>query len=238
MPDTITSDPGTGDKKYSFNNGFITEDGINYREKFIAWDEIDTLYIITQIKKTTMNVGNAGPAITVESNLYTCIKIKTPRGVSINLEFKEYYSPYFEKSKYLSEKIYEFIVSKITDRQMEKLVSALKEGAKVNFGAFDITEEGLELHRHFGLRRKIPSSCIVSFKLNNGYIELFYLNKSITDKSDISKSNIRTVTLAEINKVPNFHIAYKYLQSAAIFLDNKDGKLTINPVLNSYNLFS
>jgi hypothetical protein len=122
----------------SLDNKYVCENGIYEKDfwgnkKTIIWDEVDRIFI--NATKTTLNfIMPAGETM--------MLRVLSIEGNEINLSVNAIFRV-GGKDKDGFFNIYQFIVSKIIDKQWAKLASDIKEGKRVSFQSFDITSEAI-----------------------------------------------------------------------------------------------
>lgn len=191
-------------------SGVVYENGIGNKRTFIPWDEIDAIYLGNRM------IRQGG---TLVSALY--LKAVT-RGKCVVVITENIDSGPREENAEQFDAMHEFVVSKISDRQKRDLFdSPLCQPKTIPFGSFDYAPEGIRIYGRLGSTgRLVPTCSIVGFDIRDGMLVLRYV-----DEPHNFNSEIISVDIVKIDKIPNFHIFQNFclpdLYTTGVFL--KDG---------------
>jgi len=185
-----------GSVLYTCGNKHICEGGVCDNKKSILWDEVDVLFL--EAWKTTVNfVIPASEAMKVHIISTTKNKISFMQGAAFRMSGKD-------KSSFWA--LYQFIVSKVIDRQWSKLVSDIEKGKRVTFGQFDIASSAIYRQKFFGGHDIIDFNRIVGCDYANAQLVIDFVN---------DKSRLERKSLGYVSVIPNTHLAQAFLSSVA-----------------------
>ena len=191
-----TSQHGLGSVLHTHGNMNLCEGGVCDKKKSILWDEVDVLFL--EASKVTVNfIIPASETIKVDIISTTKDKISFTQGAAFRMRGKD-------KSNFWAS--YQFIVSKVIDRQWSKLVSDIEEGKRVTFGRFDIGSSGVHRQKFFGGYDIIALNRIADCDFAYGELVIDFVN----DKGRLKRKN-----LGRVPEIPNIHLAQAFLSSIA-----------------------
>lgn len=177
-------------------NKHVCESGVRDKKKTIVWDEIDTIYL--DATKTTVNfILPAGESINLHIVSTTGNRISLNVGAVFRVGNKD-------KNNFFN--IYEFIVSKIIDRQWAKLISDIEEGKRVSFKSFDITSSAIYRKKFFGGYDVIELYRIVGYDFENGEFVILFAD---------DKARLKRKKSGYVREIPNLHLAQTFLTTIA-----------------------
>jgi len=181
---------------YTHGKKHICEGGVCDNKKSILWDEVDVLFL--EASKTTVNfIIPASEAIKVDIISTTKDKISFTQGAVFRMSGKD-------KSNFWA--LYQFIVSKVIDRQWSKLVRDIEKGKRVTFGRFDITSSAIYREKFFGGHDIIDFNRIVGCDFAHGELVIDFFD---------DKSHLKRKSLGRVPEIPNIHLAQAFLSSIA-----------------------
>lgn len=181
---------------YAHGNKYICEGGISDGKKTILWDEIQALY--WDASKHT-NVVNFIPIPTYEEHKIYVVSLA---GYKMNLTQFGLFRLSKGKMRNFWD-LYQFIVSKIIDRQWLELTRAIEKGERISFGSFDITSTVIYRKKFLGYE-PIDVSRIIGFKYSAGIFRIGY-----TD----DKGHLHFSDCGFIGEIPNIHLAQAFISS-------------------------
>lgn len=180
---------------YTLGNRHICEGGVCDNKKSILWHQVDSLLL--RALKLSVNFLQSSESIEVEvvSKTGDAITFKRRGFVEIRRKHKENFW-----------NIYQFIVSKLIDRQWSELIRDLGEGTRVSFESFEITSTEIYRHKLFGRYDIIDLRRITGYDFDHGELVVGFLD----DKRRRKRKNLGAVA-----RIPNIHLAQAFLSSMA-----------------------
>jgi len=189
---SILYNPKLGKRLYELGNRYVCEGGIWEKKKYILWDDIDTLYL--EATKTTVEfILPAGESITLQVRDKIGTKIDLKLGAMFRIGRNN-------KEDFMS--VYQFIVSQIIDRQLEELLSSIKESRRVSFQSFDITSSAIYRKKLFGGYDIIELYRILGCDFDNGE----FIIKFVDDKG-----HLKSKKSGYVREIPNLHLAQTFI---------------------------
>ena len=190
-----TSQHGLGSILHTHGNMNICEGGVCDKKKSILWDEVDSLFL--DAWKFSVNFIPSGESISV--------RIKSTANYVIKLEQRAAFRV-GNKGKRNFWTLYQFIVSKVIDRQWSKLILDIEKGKSVTFGRFNIDSSGVHTQKFFGGCDIIAFNRITGCDFDYGQLVIDFVN----DKERLKRKN-----LGRVPEIPNIHLAQAFLSSIA-----------------------
>ena len=180
---------------YTLGNRHICEGGVSDNKKSILWHQVDSLLL--RALKLSVNFLQAGESTEVEvvSKTGDAISLKRHGFVEIRRKHKEDFW-----------NIYQFIVSKLIDRQWSELIRNLGEGTRVSFESFEITSTEIYRHKLFGGYDIIDLRRIAGYDFDHGELVVGFLD---------DKGRRKRKSLGAVARIPNIHLAQAFLSSIA-----------------------
>jgi len=190
-----TSQHGLSPVLHTHGTRHICEGGVCDNKKSILWDEVDVLFL--DAAKTTVNFIPAGESINVRIISTTGDKISLTQKAIFRIG-REGMSNFWN--------LYQFIVSKVIDRQWFKLVRDIEEGKRVTFRRFDIGSSGVHRQKFFGGYDIIALNRIADCDFAYGELVIDFVN---------DKGRLKRKSLGRVPEIPNIHLAQAFLSSIA-----------------------
>ena len=181
---------------YTLGNTHICEGGVCDNKESISWDEVDSLWL--DAWKASVNFLPSGENIKVD--------VVSTTGDAISLSRYDFRIGRKDKDNFWN--LYQFIVSKIIDRQLSELTRDLEQGTRVSFESFEITSTAIYGEAYFGRYGIIDLHRVVGFSLENGE----FLVTFVDDKDN---SRLLRKSLGHVKKIPNIHLAQAFLSLRA-----------------------
>jgi len=181
---------------YTHGKKHICEGGVFDNKKSIIWDEVDVLFLEAS-KATVSFIIPAYESIKVDIISTTKDKISFTQAAALRMGGKD-------KSDFWT--LYQFIVSKVIDRQWSKLLSDIKKGKRVTFGQFDIASSAIYRQKFFGGHDIIEFNRIVGCDCANAQLVIDFVN---------NKNCLERKSLGYVSVIPNIHLAQAFLSSVA-----------------------
>jgi hypothetical protein len=200
-------------EKFVISGTIIREEGIFEAENLILWEDIQ---VVTRASKVESFPGDSliTPFPTIRVN------IKTRQGLSFG--FAGMVNPFIGQhrkrgpkyDKFNVDQAYDFVISKIIDRQYRELLTALADGQKISFGKFNISKAGVGIPKFLRGEKIIPCENIICVMVDHfGIINLMCLDRPVVVGKDTPSPNTKSVELGPDNNIPNIHLALHYLHS-------------------------
>ena len=180
---------------YTHGNKCVCEGGVFDNKKSILWDEVDFLFL--DASKTTINFVPAGETINVRIISTTNDEISLTQKAVFRIGHED-------KGSFWN--LYQFIVSKVIDRQWSKLIRDIEEGRKVTFRQFDITSSAIYQKKFFGGYNIIDLDRITGCDFAYGQLGINFVN---------DKGRLKNRSLGFVREIPNIHLAQAFLSSIA-----------------------
>jgi len=180
---------------YTHSTKHICEGGVCDNKKSILWDEVDSLFLDGW--KFSVNFIPSGESISVRVKSTTDDEIRLEQRAAFRVGHKD-------KSNFWN--LYQFIVSKIIDRQWSKLIRDIEEGKRVTFGQFDISSSAIYLRKFFGGYNIIEIHRIAGCDFAYGELVIDFVN---------DKGRLKRKSLGRVPEIPNIHLAQAFLSSIA-----------------------
>ena len=190
-----TSNHELGSVLHTHGNMNICEGGVCDKKKSILWDDVDSLFL--DAWKFSVNFIPSGESISVRIKSTTNYVIKLEQRAAFRVGHKD-------KNNFWS--LYQFVVSKVIDRQWSKLIRNIEEGKSVTFGQFDISSSGVHIQKFFGGYNIIAFNRITGCDFDYGQLVIDFVN----DKERLKRKN-----LGRVPEIPNIHLAQAFLSSIA-----------------------
>jgi hypothetical protein len=184
-----------GSKLYTHGTKDICEGGVCDNKKSILWDEVDFLFL--DASKTTVNFVPAGETMKVRVISTTGDEISFTQDAMFRIGDKD-------KGNFWN--LYQFIVSKVIDRQWPKLVRDIEERKRVTFGDFDISSSAIYRKKLFGGYDIIDLRCIAGCHFANGELVIDFVD---------DKRRLKHKSLGSVPRIPNIHLVQAFLSSIA-----------------------
>jgi len=183
-----------GELLCAYGNKFVCENGICEKKKTILWDEIDTIFL--DGTKTTVNfIIPAGESIN--------LRIFSTKGNKINLNIRAAFRMSGKDRDNFSD-VYQFIISKIIDRQWTKLINDIKEGERVSFQSFDVTSSAIYRSKFFGGYETIELYRIAGCDISNGEFFIIFID---------NKGRLKHKKTGDVRQIPNIHLVQTFLST-------------------------
>ena len=190
-----TSQHGLGSVLHTHGNMNLCEGGVCDKKKSILWDEVDSLFL--DAWKFSVNFIPSGESINVRIKSTTNYVIKLEQRAAFRVGHKD-------KSNFWS--LYQFIVSKVIDRQWSKLIRNIEEGKSVTFGRFNIDSYGVHTQKFFGGCDILAFNRITGCDFDYGQLVIDFVN---------DKGRLKRKSLGRVPEIPNIHLAQAFLSSIA-----------------------
>jgi len=196
IPTVRTAQHGLGPILHTHGTKHICEGGICDNKKSILWDEVDFLFL--SASKTTVNfIIPAGENIKVRVISTTGNEISLTQEAFFRLGGKD-------KGNFWN--LYQFIVSKVIDRQWSKLTRDIEEGKRVTFRQFDISSSAIYRKKFFGGYDIIDLHRIAGCDFGHGELVVYFVD---------DKRRRKRKSLGLVSEIPNIHLAQAFLSSIA-----------------------
>ena len=181
---------------YTLGNKQICEGGVCDDKTSILWEDIDSLWLDSW--NTSVNFLPSG------ENLKVDVVSKTGDAISL----RKYGLWIGRKDRDNFWKSYQFIVSKIIDRQLSELTRDLEQGTRISFETFEITSTAIYGYYYIGHNGMLDLNRVVGCYFDNGEFMLTFTHE---------KDNNRLVhrSLGRVKEIPNIHLAQAFLSSIA-----------------------
>lgn len=189
------SQHGLGSLLHTHGNMSICEGGVCDKKKSILWDDVDCLFL--DAWKFSVNFIPSGESISVRIKSTANYVIKLEQRAAFRVGRKD-------KGNFWS--LYQFIVSKVIDRQWSKLIRNIEEGKSVTFGRFNIDSSGVHTQKFFGGCDIIAFNRITGCDFDYGQLVIDFVN----DKGRLKRKN-----LGRVPEIPNIHLTQAFLSSIA-----------------------
>jgi hypothetical protein len=180
---------------YTQGNTHICVGGVFDNRKSISWDEIDCLFL--DASKITVNFIPAGETMNVRVISTTKDEIRLAQDAIFRIGTKD-------KGDFWS--LYQFIVSKVIDRQWSKFTRDIEEGKWVTFGPFGISSSAMYRKQLFGGYEMLDLDRIASCDFANGEL--------VIDLID-DKGRLKRKSLGPVREIPNIHLVEPFLSLMA-----------------------
>jgi len=190
-----TSQHGLGSVLHTQGNMNICEGGVYDKKKSILWDEVDSLFL--DAWKFSVNFIPSGESISVRIKSTTNYVIKLEQRAAFRVGHKD-------KSNFWS--LYQFIVSKVIDRQWSKLIRNIEEGKSVTFERFNMDSSGVSRQKFFGGYDIIAFNRITGCDFAYGELVIDFIN---------DKGRLKRKSLGRVPEIPNIHLAQAFLSLIA-----------------------
>lgn len=178
---------------YTHGKKHICEGGVCDNKQSILWDEVDSLFLNAQ--KVSVNFLQAGESMAVE--------VVSKTGDAISLSRRGFFE-IRRKDKENFWNLYQFIVSKILDRQWSELITDLRKGTRVSFESFDLTSTKIYRRTVFGGYDIIDLSRIRRYDFICGELLIEFVN---------DKGRLKRKSLGHTPEIPNVHLVQAFLSS-------------------------
>ena len=188
--------PELGPILYTHGNEHVCDRGVCDKKTSIFWDDIDTLFLVS-----TSVILN----FTAQMNERLELQVISKTGDGISLG-RFGFIAIRKKHKENFWNIYEFIVSKVIDRQFSDLLTDLKEGTRVSFESFDVTSSQLYRRTLFGDYDIIDLHRILASGFISGELFIDFSN---------DKGRRKRKSLGRLSVIPNVHLARTFLSCVA-----------------------
>jgi hypothetical protein len=183
---------------YTHGNKHICEGGISDGKKTILWEEIESLF--WDASKHTLIL------IVIPIPTYESQKMHIVNSVGDRLSLTQS-SPFRIGSEKKEDfwNLYQFIVSKIIDRQWSELIRVIEKGERISFHSFDITSTAIYRKKFrgydiIGLHR------VVGCEFNDGQFLIKFVDE---------KERPKNVSCGLVSEIPNVHLAQAFLSPIA-----------------------
>ena len=190
-----TSQHGLGSVLHMYGNRHICEGGVCDKKKSILWDEVDSLFLDGW--KFSVNFIPSGESISVRVKSTTDDEIKLEQRAAFRVGHKD-------KSNFWN--LYQFIVSKVIDRQWSKLIRDIEQGKSVTFGRFNVDASGVHRQKFFGGYDIIAFNRITGCNFAYGELFIDFIN---------DKGRLKRKSLGRVPEIPNIHLTQAFLSSIA-----------------------
>lgn len=180
---------------YTQGNTHICEGGVYDNRKSISWDEIDCLFL--DASKTTVNFIPAGETMNVRVISTTGEEIRLTQDAIFRIGDKD-------KGNFWS--LYQFIVTKVIDRQWSNLIRDIEEGKRVTFGRFDVSSSAVYRRKFFGGYDIIDLGRIAGCDFAYGELVIDFVN---------DKGRLKRKSLGPVREIPNIHLVEPFLSLMA-----------------------
>lgn len=180
---------------YTHGKKHICERGVCDNKKSILWDQVDSLFL--DARKLSVNFLQASESIELEvvSETGDAISLGRHGFIEIRRKYKENLW-----------NLYQFIVSKVIDRQWSDLIRNLDEGTRVSFESFDITSTEIYRHKLFSGYDTIHLRRIAGCDFDRGELVVDFVD---------DKGRRKRKSLGAVARIPNIHLAQAFLSSMA-----------------------
>jgi len=195
-PTVKTGQHELGPVLYTHANKYICEGGVCADKKSILWDEVEFLFL-SAWKRTVNYVAPAGEGMEVRVISTTGDQISFEQDAMFRIGKKD-------KSDFWN--LYQFIVSKVIDRQWSELVRDVEEGKRVTFGDFDITSSAIYRKKFFGGYDIIDLGRIAGCHFADGNLVIDFVD---------DKRRLKHKSLSSVPRIPNVHLAQAFLSLIA-----------------------
>jgi len=181
---------------HTHGTSHICEGGVSDDRKSILWDEVESLFL-SAWKRTVNYIAPAGEGMEVRIVSMAGDKITFTQDAIFRIGNKD-------KSSFWD--LYEFIVSRVIERQWSKLVKDIEERKRVTFGDFDISSSAIYRKKFFGGYDIIDLRLVAGCHFANGELVLDFVD---------DKGRVKCKALGNVARIPNIHLAEAFLSSIA-----------------------
>jgi len=179
---------------YTHGNKHICELGVCDKKMSFLWDQVDQLFL--DGSKFTVNLMPAGETIG--------LRIISTTGHEINVTQRGLFRV-GRKARESFWDFYQFIVSKIIDRQWSKLTRDLAEGRTVNFDEFHITSSAIYRKKFFRGYHIIDLGRLTGgYQYLSGDFYIFFIDDKGREMAQYS---------GPVRHIPNIHLVQAFLLS-------------------------
>jgi len=181
---------------YEHDNNYVCEHGTydSKRDIKIAWHDISILFI-GATREAEPRTSRASPVN---------IAIQSSNRGKIRMTLQSVYK-IGEREKSLWE-TYDFIVSKILERQWTKLASEIKNGNRVSFNRFEVSLNYFYFKKSFGRRDRIKITAVSGCRIEKNELILQYVDDN---------GRLRNRKCGFVYEIPNFHLARVFISTHA-----------------------
>lgn len=187
---------GLGPILYTIGKTYVCEAGVRDHKESILWDDMDSLWLDNW--DFSVNFLPSG------QNLKADIVSKTGNAISL----RRYGLWIGRRDRDNFWKAYQFIVSKIIDRQLSELTRDLEQGTRVSFETFEITATAVYGYYYFGPHGMLDLHRVVGCDFENGEFMLTFVGEKDSNR------RVRR-SLGNVKKIPNIHLARAFLSLIA-----------------------
>ena len=192
---TETSQHGLGAVLVTHGNRHICEGGVCDKKKSILWDDVDRLFLDGW--KLSVNFLPAGESIR--------IRVLSTTNHEIDFRQKGLFR-LGRKAQGNFSNLYEFIVSKIIDRQWSKLTNNIAEGRNVSFDQFHVSSSAIYRKKFFRGYHTIDLHRVAGCHFDSGQFVVDFID---------DKGRRKCQFLGPVSEIPNIHLAQTFLTSIA-----------------------
>jgi len=173
------------------NTKHICERGVSDNWTSILWEEIDSIFV------DATELIPYGEGITV--------RVVSTKGDDISFT-QEGFLKIRDEDKGDFFNLYEFIVSKVIDRQWSRLVRDIEEDKKVTFGPFSVFSSAICQEKFFGGYNSIGLNRITGCHFDNGELFIDFVD---------DKRRPKHKKLGLVSEIPNIHLVKALASSMA-----------------------
>jgi hypothetical protein len=182
-----------GEVVYTAGSHRICSNGISCPGAFMKWEDVNQIYVGGS-KSTTNLITPSG------EEMKLTLKDSTGRRISFGCT-ADFLLGRRERKEFT--KIYQFILSKISERQWKQFTEQMKGGRRVSFNTFDIAPDAI-YYKSFWGKKVFELSRVRRQKTERGTFFIYYVNNDGT---------IKEQRLGAVEKIPNVHIAELFISS-------------------------
>lgn len=184
-----------GTLAYRLKDTYIGEYGILDKKHCILWDDIAALYISGLRTYGWLIVGDESWDLTIVTKNKERIQLSAWSFGGMSKEKKH---KFFEA--------YAYIVSKISNRQLQELKTSLENNEVVSYGKFLLGLDGIYLKKFVGGYDCVGYERVIGHEVDGGDFYIRYL-------SDDGK--VKRKSCGEMANIPNLHVVETFITSIA-----------------------
>jgi len=172
----------------------IHDSGITVANQSILWKDVERLYISASSYSVNLVPMGASFSITIIDSSEREIKLNLSSGILGRRSKREEFS-----------NVYRHILSFVEERQRKEFLQRIKDGQRVSFKSFEITNEGIYCEKRLfrsGFDKLNPKS-ILGSTIRQGDFYILFMN---------DKGKVMERFLDSVNKIPNIHIAQRFFK--------------------------
>ena len=155
------------------------------------WEDIDRLFIFTNMTYVYYIPARENVEVNVIDTKGKVIKLGTSSWLNVKTQDRQAVS-----------NVYDYVVSKIHERQWRRLMEDIGQEKRVSFNTFEVSSDTLYRKKAIGYE-PIKISNIVDWQISNGNFYIEFLN----DKGESKRKSLNRV-----GYIPNIHLVQELLK--------------------------